>query len=163
MLQFGFFRLYAHEFDFQNNVVSVRTGKYLNKKHMHWAASGKTDRNWVSACTRRGLNDCAHRAGRANDGLSQICVEDPFEVTHNLGRVCDRDALYAIRGEFMRGYDCLAKHMDPSSLFTPWTGEWREDRGKPKEDSASGDSAVDAAAAPREKPKRGARSQRGRS
>ena len=45
--QTGFFKLYAHELDFKNNCISVRTGKYLNKKDMQWRASGKVDRNLV--------------------------------------------------------------------------------------------------------------------
>ena len=36
-----------------------------------------------------------------------ICIEDPFETTHNLGRPVGRDSLYFIRGEFLQA----VKHM----------------------------------------------------
>lgn len=46
-LLIGFFRLYAHEFDFREAVVSVRKGCYLEKKSKVWAESGKKDRHLV--------------------------------------------------------------------------------------------------------------------
>jgi len=130
----GFFRLYADMFDYKSNVVSVRTGFYLDKRQCKWAASGKTDRTW-------------------------LCIEDPFEVTHNLGRIVDRDALYEIRGEFMRASALMhentnvgrvARRSAPDNLielFEPFTGEWREDRGKKpppnKEDAEAKENGAD--------------------
>lgn len=105
-LLIGFLRLYAYEFDFHNHIVSVRVGGYLAKKDKKWGASGKRDRHFLS-------------------------VEDPFEVSHDLGRVCDKEALFHIRGEFMRAHRCLYNDGgDLHSMCMPYTKEWREDRGK---------------------------------
>ena len=52
-------------------------------------------------------------------------MEDPFEITHDLGRVCDRDALFEIRGEFMRGYRILTEGGTVKDLCQPYTKEWR--------------------------------------
>jgi DNA polymerase sigma len=111
-LLLGFFRLYGHEFDFRNTVVSVRTGQYLNKKEKTWKASAKKDRHWLS-------------------------VEDPFEVSHDLGRVCDWEALYEIRGEFMRAYDCIVKQKSTLPIFERYTKEWRTDREKKRSQQKS--------------------------
>ena len=37
-----------------------------------------------------------------------VCIEDPFETTHNLGRPVGRDSLYFIRGEFLRAAGILS-------------------------------------------------------
>jgi DNA polymerase sigma len=36
-----------------------------------------------------------------------LCIEDPFEITHNLGRPVGRDSLYFIRGEFLKAHAVL--------------------------------------------------------
>jgi hypothetical protein len=36
-----------------------------------------------------------------------VCIEDPFECTHNLGRPVGRDSLYFIRGEFLKACGIL--------------------------------------------------------
>jgi DNA polymerase sigma len=82
-LLLAFFRYYAHEFDYKNLVISVRTGGMLDKE----------DKDWVKPQCK---DNCV------------FTVEDPFEVTHNLGRVVDRDSLWIIRYEFLRAYRVLA-------------------------------------------------------
>lgn len=82
-LLLAFFRYYAHEFDYKNLVVSVREGCMLDKE----------DKNWVKPHYKE---NCV------------FTIEDPFEVTHNLARVVDRDSLWIIRYEFLRAYRILA-------------------------------------------------------
>ena len=48
-VQIGFFRLYSHEFDFKEMILSPRTGGYLDKKKKVWGQSAKKDRHLVSA------------------------------------------------------------------------------------------------------------------
>ena len=67
----GFFRRYAREFDFVKCVASVRTGKFLTK----------VDKGWDKK--EMGFKGDRHL----------FCLEDPFELTHDLGRVLDRDTL----------------------------------------------------------------------
>jgi DNA polymerase sigma len=96
----GFFRLYAHEFDWKDLVVSVRTGMYLDKKKKIWGQSAKKDRH-------------------------VFCVEDPLDPTHNLARGCDPTALYEIRGEFMRAFSLLRDGASINDLCAQYTKEWR--------------------------------------
>ncbi|EPZ32229.1 Nucleotidyltransferase [Rozella allomycis CSF55] len=78
-LLFEIFHYFAYDFPVKEGVVSIREGSVLSKEDKNWTVTNntKTDKYW-------------------------FCVEDPFEITHNLGRLVDRDTLYDIRGEFMR-------------------------------------------------------------
>eukprot|EP01134_Creolimax_fragrantissima_P007066 CFRG7066T1 len=75
----GFFHHFAYNFNYHEHVVSVRKGAAISKEEKEWTPknSQRNVRYWM-------------------------CIEDPFETTHNLGRVADRNTLYDIRGEFMR-------------------------------------------------------------
>ncbi|KNC77102.1 hypothetical protein SARC_10426 [Sphaeroforma arctica JP610] len=75
----GFFHHFAYNFNYHEHVVSVRKGTAISKEIKEWTPknSQRNVRYWM-------------------------CIEDPFETTHNLGRVADRNTLYDIRGEFMR-------------------------------------------------------------
>ena len=86
----GFYRFYARDFNFRDGVVSIREGRELTKVEKEWTTKHNTrkDRFWW-------------------------CIEDPFELTHNLGRVADRDSLFCMRGEFMRA----AKLLDKGASF----------------------------------------------
>lgn len=98
--QVGFFRLYSHEFDFKELILSIRTGGYLDKKKKVWGQSAKKDRHL-------------------------LCVEDPFDVTHNLGRGCDPTALYEIRGEFMRAFSVLREGGSIFDVCVAYTKQFR--------------------------------------
>jgi DNA polymerase sigma len=79
-LLIGYFRRYAREFDFVKSVSSVRVGAFLTKTEKGWdkkEAGFKGDRHL-------------------------FCIEDPFEITHDLGRVLDRDTLRDVRSEIDR-------------------------------------------------------------
>jgi len=86
----GFFRLYAEEFDWNENVVSMRTGRYLTKAEKGWAKQVHDRDNIL------------------------FTIEDPFEVTHNLGRLVDKANLKVIKYEFKRAYK-LASSGSPLS------------------------------------------------
>ncbi|KAI0234914.1 hypothetical protein L0F63_007129, partial [Massospora cicadina] len=96
-LLFGFFQYYAYDFHWSKSVVSVRTGTILSKEQKNWikpkfsaspsTGASVTDRFW-------------------------LCVEDPFELDHNLGRPADRTSVFYIRGEFIRATKML-KARDP--------------------------------------------------
>ena len=45
-----------------------------------------------------------------------FCIEDPFELSHNLGRVADRDSLFTLRGEFMRAAKVLEEKGDLAAV-----------------------------------------------
>lgn len=48
-----------------------------------------------------------------------FCVEDPFETSHNLGRVVRKDTLYEVRGEFMRAYRMLNRGASLAAVCEP--------------------------------------------
>ncbi|OBZ81971.1 Poly(A) RNA polymerase cid13 [Choanephora cucurbitarum] len=79
-LLFAFFRRYAIEFDYNEQVVSVRNGRYLSKKEKGWDVG----RNKIS-----------------------LCVEEPFNVGRNLGNSADVTSVHGLRCEFQRALDLL--------------------------------------------------------
>jgi hypothetical protein len=53
-----------------------------------------------------------------------MCIEDPFETGHDLGRVVDRQTIRIIREEFERAADVLQHSDDPcTTLFDPYNHE----------------------------------------
>ncbi|KAF9687755.1 hypothetical protein SADUNF_Sadunf02G0126000 [Salix dunnii] len=95
-LVWAFFNYWAYSHDYANAVISVRTGSILSKHEKEW--------------TRRNGND-----------RHLICIEDPFEISHDLGRVVDKFSLKVLREEFERAADIL--HNDPNpcaTLFEPY-------------------------------------------
>ncbi|KAK9729517.1 hypothetical protein K7432_000202 [Basidiobolus ranarum] len=90
-LLYEFFRYYASDFSYYGSVLSVRTGQVINKE----------EKGWTSEATRES-GPSAHVQDRY-----WVCIEDPFEITHNLGRPVSKNSLYTIRGEFMRAANIL--------------------------------------------------------
>ena len=80
-LVFAFFRRYAHEFDYEEQVVSVRHGHYLTKEEKGWHLG----RNKFS-----------------------LCVEEPFNVSRNLGNSADQASVQGLLVEFRRACHLLA-------------------------------------------------------
>ncbi|KAG5936617.1 hypothetical protein E4U60_002484 [Claviceps pazoutovae] len=80
-LLFQFFRFYAHEFDYDKHVLSVRQGKLVTKQ----------DKKWNYAIN------------------NQLCVEEPFNVSRNLGNTVDEYAFRGIHLELRRAFDLLSQ------------------------------------------------------
>lgn len=79
-LLFQFFRFYAHEFDYDKHVLSVRTGKLLTKQEKNW---------------NYGMNN-------------QLCVEEPFNTGRNLGNTADEYSFRGLHMELRRAFDLLS-------------------------------------------------------
>ncbi|KAK2972547.1 hypothetical protein RJ640_014271 [Escallonia rubra] len=95
-LVWAFFNYWAYCHDYANDVISVRTGSMLSKHEKDW--------------TRRVGND-----------RHLICIEDPFELSHDLGRVVDKFSIRVIREEFERAAEILQCDPDPCvMLFKPY-------------------------------------------
>ncbi|XP_052133909.1 uncharacterized protein LOC127752540 [Oryza glaberrima] len=95
-LLWGFFRYWAYAHNYTKDVISIRTGRSISKNMKDW--------------TRRIGND-----------RHLICIEDPFETSHDLGRVVDNRSIWALREEFERAAEIL--HLDPNpniTLFEPY-------------------------------------------
>lgn len=88
-LVFAFFRRFALEFDYDDQVVSVRQGRYLSKKEKGW----DTGRNKMS-----------------------LCVEEPFNVGRNLGNSADIASVHGLRCELQRFLDLLLAGDDLESI-----------------------------------------------
>lgn len=95
-LVWGFFYYWAYCHDYANAVISVRTGNLISKREKDW--------------TRRIGND-----------RHLICIEDPFETSHDLGRVVDKHSIKVLREEFERAADIMQYDPNPCiKLFEPY-------------------------------------------
>ena len=95
----AFFKLYGFEYDYIHSVICVRTGGFLTKDI----------KQWMIPSTPR---ECCF-----------FGLEDPFDTTHNLGRVVTRGGMDAIRSEFERGYKILVKTGDFERATRQYTEE----------------------------------------
>ncbi|PSS24195.1 UTP:RNA uridylyltransferase [Actinidia chinensis var. chinensis] len=95
-LVWAFFNYWAYCHDYTNDVISVRTGSILSKRVKDW--------------TRRIGND-----------RHLICIEDPFETSHDLGRVVDKYSIKVLREEFERAAEIMQHDPNPCvKLFEPY-------------------------------------------
>jgi len=95
-LVWAFFNYWAYWHDYANNVISIRTGSILSKRAKEWTTRKGQDRHL-------------------------ICIEDPFEVSHDLGRVVDKLSIRVLREEFERAAEILQYDPDPcTALFQPY-------------------------------------------
>ncbi|OMP82829.1 Poly(A) RNA polymerase cid13 [Diplodia seriata] len=83
-LLFQFFRLYGHDFDYERDVVSVRNGRFLTRKEKGWEV------------------DSGNKEGRF-----RLCVEEPFNVSRNLGNSADDYAFRGIHLEIRQAFEFL--------------------------------------------------------
>ncbi|KUI60838.1 Poly(A) RNA polymerase cid13 [Cytospora mali] len=81
-LLFGFFRFYAHEFDYDEMALSVRLGKILPKKEKNW---------------------------HIGTGNQNLCVEEPFNRERNLGNTADDTSFRGIHLELRRAFDLVSE------------------------------------------------------
>ncbi|KAK6920225.1 PAP/25A-associated [Dillenia turbinata] len=95
-LVWAFFNYWAYCHDYANSVISVRTGRILSKHN----------------------KDLTRRVG---NGRHLICIEDPFDTSHNLGRVVDGNSIRVLREEFERAAHIMQFDPNPCiSLFEPY-------------------------------------------
>ncbi|CAK7203636.1 hypothetical protein SEUCBS139899_006374 [Sporothrix eucalyptigena] len=80
-LLFGFFRFYAHEFDYDKHVLSVRLGRLATKVEKKWVTS---------------LNN-------------MLCVEEPFNIVRNLGNTADDTSFRGLHMEIRRAFDLISE------------------------------------------------------
>lgn len=104
-LLLAFFEHYAHRFDYRNSVASVRVGVHLTKRQKRWVQ------------------------GQSYDRASHLfCIEDPFEVTHDLGRVVNDSTFGTLRWELKRAYQSLTQRCDLQHLCVPYQSERARER-----------------------------------
>jgi len=120
-----FFRYYAHEFCWEDHVVTVRTGGVQRKKDKQWlepeedeTAEGEHHFGKATESDERAEEEVesAERKSKKRDYFL-VAIEDPFEVSHNLGRVVDRAGFETLRYEFARCYHLLASNAPLELVF----------------------------------------------
>lgn len=84
----SFFRYWAWEFDYGRDAVSIRLGKVISKQSKNW---------------NRRIGNERHLLG----------LEDPFVLSHDLGRTVDKSTMRFLRQELERAVDVLEKDPDP--------------------------------------------------
>lgn len=95
-LVWAFFEYWAWRHNYSSDVVSIRLGACLHKD----------DKDW----TRRIGNE-----------RHLVCIEDPFELSHDLGRTVDRQTRAVLHKEFTRAATLLRDADDPlDALFAPY-------------------------------------------
>ena len=63
-----------------------------------------------------------------------ICIEDPFDTTHDLGRIVDKNSIGVLRSEFERAAKILAEVSDPlPRLFEKYEAKGEPPPPPPKE------------------------------
>jgi len=80
VLLFQFFRFYAHEFEYDKYVLSIRLGKLLTKTEKKWHIH---------------VNN-------------MLCIEEPFNTMRNLGNTADDTSFRGLHMELRRAFDLIA-------------------------------------------------------
>ncbi|KAI9794138.1 MAG: hypothetical protein M1833_000450 [Piccolia ochrophora] len=99
-LLFHFFRYYGHEVDYNKDVISVRRGKLISKEEKGWHLM-------------------------QNNGL---CVEEPFNVTRNLGNTADDTSVRGLHIELRRAFTLLADNVNLASCCEQYEFPAEEER-----------------------------------
>ncbi|KXZ54605.1 hypothetical protein GPECTOR_4g670 [Gonium pectorale] len=95
----AFFDHWAWRHDYNGAVVCVRTGGTTTKAAKEWTKRQGNERHLM-------------------------CIEDPFELSHDLGRTIDKAAVQVLRREFERAAKIFATNPDPlPELLAPLTPE----------------------------------------
>lgn len=95
-LLFQFFRFYAHDINYDVDVVSVRSGRLLTKKFKDWTISFN----------------------------NSLCVEEPFNTTRNLGNTADDFSFRGLHLELRRAFDLISKtQLDECCAEYEWPKE----------------------------------------
>lgn len=100
-LLFQFFRFYGHEFDYGKFVISVRNGRQITKADKGWHVTNN----------------------------NQLCVEEPFNTSRNLGNTADDTSFRGLHIEIRRAFDllceakleqCCEKYVFPTETERVW-------------------------------------------
>lgn len=140
----GFFFYYAYVFHYDTDLASIRLGKQTSRSERGWdkdalyeERDGRRESNRVTtenAKTGSG-KEVDQKQVRGQGGMTDLetkreqttylrppriaskhlfCIEDPFDIDHDLSRGMEKAAVTVIRQEMMRAYEMLAG-----------TGDWQ--------------------------------------
>ena len=80
-LLLNFFRRYGHDIDYETRVISVREGRLINKEAKKWHLMQN----------------------------NRLCVEEPFNITRNLGNTADDISFRGVHLELRRAFDLVSE------------------------------------------------------
>ena len=80
-LLFAFFRRYAHEVDYERYVISIKEGGLISKQEKQWHTSQNT----------------------------RLCVEEPFNLSRNLGNTADDTSFRGVHLELRKAFDLISQ------------------------------------------------------
>ena len=80
-LLFHFYRRYAHELDYERNVISIREGTLISKEEKKWHLMQN----------------------------NRLCVEEPFNTERNLGNTADDISFRGVHLELRRAFDLISE------------------------------------------------------
>ena len=105
-LLISFFERFATRWDWENMVVSVRSGEALSTKAKKWKHTGPLPLEVVTG---------------ADDGWMEhvMPIEDPFNHEHDLSRVVRAEGAMTIQNEFMRIIELLSKGSSWKDICEP--------------------------------------------
>ncbi|KAK6501118.1 hypothetical protein TWF481_008966 [Arthrobotrys musiformis] len=102
-LIYEFFQYFTTNFNFVSEVVTIRSrGGVMYKQH----------KGWTSARERVGETT-------TYQDRYLLALEDPFEITHNVGRTCGGPGVRRIRGEMQRAAQIIRKISTPVNPESP--------------------------------------------
>jgi len=101
-LVWEFFEFWAWKHSYPHDVISIRSGRVISKASKDWTKRIGRDRHLV-------------------------CIEDPFVLSHDLGRTVDMRSKDVIRKEFFRAGTVLRDYDTCFDLlFEPYSSEARQ-------------------------------------
>jgi len=115
-LLLGFFHYFAHEFDYDNDVVCVRLGKIISKLDKCWHLKPDLSFDEMGDEERAAHGDDSPPRFRRLE-FHEFCIEDPFDTSHDVGRIVDDQTLGVMREEFTRAYERLVETGDIHVVF----------------------------------------------
>ncbi|KAI3631759.1 hypothetical protein MIR68_010232 [Amoeboaphelidium protococcarum] len=154
-LFYGFIKYWAFDFDFKEHVASIRLGGILTKADKGWVPlldqqqqqkESKDKEESVQDGVPSNVNVAKENKEVSEQSKTQqqqqqqskeqyqrfwVCIEDPFEVGHNLGRPVGRDSLYFIRGELLRASSLLTGARNYSREYLNQVAVLDQNRGAP--------------------------------
>ncbi len=127
-----FFDQFSKEWPWDENVISLRSGKMISRKGKNWEEK------------KPKLIDALIDENKLRLGKHSLPVEDPFDHLHDLSRVLRTEGVMDIREEFLRAYNVLCDGGNWSELTktkfpelvndSPQTDLFEDLRDIPKQD-----------------------------
>ena len=99
-----FFEFYALGWNWDKEVVSIRSGAPISRDEKGWLASGKSALQILVS------------EEKARLGAHRLAIEDPFDLSRDLSSVLRAEGLFDIKNELLRALSLISKNDNYSSI-----------------------------------------------